>query len=81
VADAKVAFEGWGASGVAWGAQGWGVGHVTATGTGQVGSVEATGVANIFPSGLEATGSVGTVTVIAQANVFPAELRQLKLQA
>ena len=71
MADAKVAFEGWGASGVAWGDQGWGVGHSNVTGTGAVGSVAVTADANVYPSGLEATGQVGNVLVQADANVFP----------
>ena len=71
MADAKVAFEGWGASGVAWGSQGWGVGHSDVTATGEVGTVAVTADANVYPSGLEATGQVGSVVVAADANVFP----------
>ncbi len=37
MATAIVAFEGWGASGVGWGDQGWGVGHTDVTATGAVG--------------------------------------------
>lgn len=71
MANAIVAFEGWGASGVGWGSQGWGVGHTDVTATGAVGSLTVSAGATVFAVGVEASGVVGTVAVVAAANVFP----------
>ena len=74
MADALVAFQGWNASGVAWGDQGWGQGltpGVSATGAVGTVSVYATTGVDVFPTNVSATGAVGTVSVSGLAYVFP----------
>jgi hypothetical protein len=70
VADTTVAYEGWNASGVAWGDQGWGQGVTILPGaTGEVGTVTVAANADVDVTGFEATSAVGTVTVAANADV------------
>ena len=70
MADTTVAYEGWNASGVAWGDQGWGQGVTILPGaTGEVGTVTVEANADVDVTGFEATSAVGAVTVTCDANV------------
>ncbi len=66
VNNVTIAFEGWNASGVAWGDQGWGEGHTNVTGTGAVGTVFVDAVTNIVvnATGVQAIGATGSVSVL-----------------
>lgn len=62
--DAVVAFEGWDASGVGWGEQGWGQGVASMpTGTGAAGTVSVFLETPVSVTGVSATGYVGSVIV------------------
>ena len=70
MANTQVAFEGWGASGVAWGDQPWGQGtgsNIEATG--ETGSVVVNAVAVVGVTGEAVLANVGDETVIAGANI------------
>lgn len=69
MADATVAFQGWNASGVGWGEQGWGEGLSNLTATGAVGDVTVVAKACIDVTGVEGSGAVGDVSVVAKAVV------------
>ena len=67
MAGVIVAFEGWNASGVAWGNQGFGQGVANVSGTGQVGDVRVQ--VQVRVTGVVGTLSVNDVTVQAFAVV------------
>jgi len=70
VANARVAFEGWGASGVAWGDQPWGQGTSSnIEATGETGTVVINAVAVTGVTGQAVLAGLGDETVIATANV------------
>lgn len=70
MADAIVGFEGWSASGVGWGEQGWGVGKTDVTATGQIGSVTFIGSATVTPSGVVAVGLIGQINIWGPINDY-----------
>ncbi len=62
--DVVVAFEGWNASGVGWGEQGWGQGVASLpTGTGAVGTPTVFLETLVPVTGVSATGYVGSVII------------------
>ena len=56
MAGVIVAFDGWNASGVGWGEQGWGEGVGNLTATGAVGTVVVAAESIVPVTGLQATG-------------------------
>ena len=70
MANAKVAWQGWNSSNIAWDESTWGDAEEAITGlTATLGSVTASAAAGVTASGNAATSGLGSVTVTAAANV------------
>lgn len=71
MANAIVAFQGWDASGVSWGDQGWGEGKSACVATAAIGTTTVAIGAVVNVTGVQVVGSIGTITISQSVIVYP----------